>query len=1135
MLMRIAGAALAVALASVASAATFNVNTPAEFQNALTTAQANGEFDTINIAAGTYNIAANGTLTYTAAANENFGLTIEGTDSDTRILDGGMQVPILRIDTTAVINDNGISIEVRNMTFQLGNAVGTPADGGALAILTDESLQPNDFAILIGVSGSVFRENRADGDGGAIYIRGHAVEGIYLSDLTVEDNLAGGDGGGAYVAGGQFTTSISLSNIDFFSNLATGSGGGLLAGGFDPNTASEDRNTSVSLYDISFYDNESQSLVGGGGGADVSSLDVNITIVGFVDNAAANVGGGLRIGRDWSGFTMVNSGFAGNTAADQGGGLDLGESIFAAATLTNNTFFGNTAPVRGGGISVAIDNATSFARFYNNIIWGNVSNGSADLFVDNNAINDFPSVVEVFNNVIADWQVTPGPVSSGSNIDADPLFVDIAARPDPDPRLTAGSPAIDTGDDSAPARPSGDFEFDARPFDGDGDMTATTDIGMDEFTGAVVQNADLAVTKTDSPDPVTEGGNVTYTVTVTNNGPGAATNVTLTDVLDGLVTFVSATPTQGTCAETKGTVTCNLGGLANSATATVTIVVTTPDVVDTLQITNQASVSATEPDPIGGNDSATEQTTVVPAGPAMADLVLTKSDSPDPVFSGGRRIFFTLTVTNNGPDDASNVVLTDTLPNGVVFEAAAPGTGTCSEANGVVTCNLGALAINASTSVSILVTPDVVVDATAITNTATVTATEEDPVPGNNTVAETTTVNPPEADVTVSIVATPAQPLINEQITYDITVSNAGPSDDTGVVLTAVLPAMTTFDSATVDQGSCVFDKGTVTCTIGDLAGPRIMIPGVAPGQSVAARVLVTGPTEAMTLTFTASVVGDISDPVMANNQSSVDVAVIDVIDVVIQGQSKGTGSLGWTELLLLVTAGTLAGARAIGRRARRSRVALPAALAGLVAALALAAPAEVQAQDKWYLGISGGRTSLDYNAGDLTSDLAGLGWTISDARVDDSNDAWKYYAGFRVNGWFAVEAGYVDLGEVITEFSATIPPTQIDALLSDTFSVHPFQGDGWTVTGAARWRLVPDKFFLVGRAGLFRWESKTRVLVAQGGTGSVSGDDSGTDAMIGVGVEWQVHNQWSLTADWERYKLNEWLDVPTIGIKFRF
>ena len=64
----------------IVQAAVFDVDNPTEFQTALTTAQANGEPDTINVAAGTYNIAT--TLTYTASATENFALTIDGFDSD---------------------------------------------------------------------------------------------------------------------------------------------------------------------------------------------------------------------------------------------------------------------------------------------------------------------------------------------------------------------------------------------------------------------------------------------------------------------------------------------------------------------------------------------------------------------------------------------------------------------------------------------------------------------------------------------------------------------------------------------------------------------------------------------------------------------------------------------------------------------------------------------------------------------------------------------------------------------------------------------------------------------------------------------------------------------------------------------
>ena len=70
---------------------------------------------------------------------------------------------------------------------------------------------------------------------------------------------------------------------------------------------------------------------------------------------------------------------------------------------------------------------------------------------------------------------------------------------------------------------------------------------------------------------------------------------------------------------------------------------------------------------------------------------------------------------------------------------------------------------------------------------------------------------------------------------------------------------------------------------------------------------------------------------------------------------------------------------------------------------------------------------------------------------------------------------------------------------------------------------------------GAVAWDSKTEVRVIEGGTGSVAGDDSGTDSVFGIGLEWQFNPQWSLTVDWERYKLNESLDVSSLGIKFRF
>jgi uncharacterized repeat protein (TIGR01451 family) len=119
--------------------------------------------------------------------------------------------------------------------------------------------------------------------------------------------------------------------------------------------------------------------------------------------------------------------------------------------------------------------------------------------------------------------------------------------------------------------------------------------------------ADLSVTKSDSPDPVAKGAALTYTMVVTNNGPASAAGVQLTDTLPANVQFVSAASTAGSCAQTGGTVSCNLGSLSNGTSATVTIIVT-PKKAGTL--TDTASVSSSTSDPNQANNIDTEQTVV---------------------------------------------------------------------------------------------------------------------------------------------------------------------------------------------------------------------------------------------------------------------------------------------------------------------------------------------------------------------------------------------------------------------------------------------------------------------------------------------------------------------------------------------
>lgn len=131
------------------------------------------------------------------------------------------------------------------------------------------------------------------------------------------------------------------------------------------------------------------------------------------------------------------------------------------------------------------------------------------------------------------------------------------------------------------------------------------------FTGgAGASGHDLVLTKSDSPDPGTQGSNLTYTIQVQNTG-AQAQGVLVTDTLPSQIDFVSATSTQGTCDRTGDIVTCNIGTMAAGTTATVTIVIQ-PKKTGT--ISNTAVVASTPPDINAANNQETESTTVVSKG-----------------------------------------------------------------------------------------------------------------------------------------------------------------------------------------------------------------------------------------------------------------------------------------------------------------------------------------------------------------------------------------------------------------------------------------------------------------------------------------------------------------------------------------
>jgi uncharacterized repeat protein (TIGR01451 family) len=322
-------------------------------------------------------------------------------------------------------------------------------------------------------------------------------------------------------------------------------------------------------------------------------------------------------------------------------------------------------------------------------------------------------------------------------------------------------------------------------------------------------SADLAVTKTDDVDPIELGsGGVTYTLTVTNNGPDAATGVVLIDTLPPEVSFDSAGG-PGCTENPVNTATCTVGNLASGASTTRTLLVST---ISAGLATNTASVAGSESDPVPGNNSTTEETTITAN---WADLTVTKTDSPDPVSVGGT-LTYTVTVVNNGPLAATAVTLTDTLPGTVTYVSNSQP-AYCSESGGTVTCNIGPMSSGGNFSVDIVVTAPGTPG--NINNAASVTGAETDPNPSDNLVFQSTTVTAPSADLSVTKTDSPDPVLQGDDVTYTVTVANAGPLAATGVTLTDTLSSDLTFVSTTPSQGTCNPPVGqTVTCDLGTIS-----------------------------------------------------------------------------------------------------------------------------------------------------------------------------------------------------------------------------------------------------------------------------------------------------------------------------
>jgi uncharacterized repeat protein (TIGR01451 family) len=268
-------------------------------------------------------------------------------------------------------------------------------------------------------------------------------------------------------------------------------------------------------------------------------------------------------------------------------------------------------------------------------------------------------------------------------------------------------------------------------------------------------------------------------------------------------------------------------------------------------------ISATATDPLGNTSEFSQDIIPVPS----ADVAVQVTASPSPTAYAGVDLTYTVTVTDSGSEDATGVIVTDTLPQNIgssVMASTSVAGVTTSIVGNVVTAVFGTLSANTFATLTITVVPTAGAVPQVI-DQASVTSTTSDPNPGNNTATLMTPVGP-AADLSLTLGGSPGTVIVGNTVTYLLTVKNNGPSNAADAEVSDALPLNITSNvmaSTSIPGVSPVIGGGQVTADLGPLAS----------GASATVTITVVPDSAAVPqITDSASISGSTFDPDPTNN-----------------------------------------------------------------------------------------------------------------------------------------------------------------------------------------------------------------------------------------------------------------------------